>query len=138
MIRKLFSPKVLKAAFFLMGAVLFFSNANPAWACKIGFTVLGEKKDVYKVDEMIDVKLIVEFTHRSCPIAMEATNFNVNGLEITKASEWVETKLNKSYEKELKLKVIGNKEGNLTLSITRDCDMGGGAGSLTFKSEPVK
>ena len=135
---KLFSNNVFKAAFLLTGAVLLLSQAAPAFACKIGFVVVGDKKEVYKVGENIDVKLNLEFTHRRCPIALEATDFEFNGLEITKASDWLETVPNKSFEKELKLKVTGNKEGKLTLSVTRKCDLGGGSASIAFKSEPTK
>jgi hypothetical protein len=138
MMKRMLPISVFKAAFFFLGAVWLFSNANSVFGCKIEMKVLGETKEVYALNDVIQLKISFEFTHRVCPIAMDDSKITANGLEITEASEWKETKPRRNFEKELKLKVVGNKEGKLTLSMDRTCEFGGGSGSITFKSEPIK
>ena len=139
MLKRLFSNNVFKTSLFFIGVILLLFNVNPLLACKIEFKVLGEEKEIYKVDDIIDVKLTVVFSHRVCPIAIRNTDSDTNGLEIIEETEWKEIRGRMMiYERELKLKVKGNKEGKLTLSVIRKCDLGGGSGSITFKSKPVE
>jgi len=139
MLKKLFSNNVFKTSFLLISVILLFFNANTLLGCNIKFKILGEEKEIYDVDDIIDVRLTGAFTHRVCPTAVEDTDFNADGLEIVEETEWeVIRGRMMTYERELKLKVKGNKEGKLTLSVTRECNLEGGFGSITFKSKPVE
>ena len=138
MIRKLFFSNVFKAVFLLLGALWLFSNADSVFGCEIELKVIGEKKDVYAINDVINLKISVEYTHKVCVLGIDETKFSVTGLEIAEASEWKEIQAKRKYEKDLKLKVISDKEGKLVLSVVRGCELGGGTGSITLKSVPTR
>ena len=110
MLKKLFSNNVFKTSFLLISVILLLFNANTLLGCNIKFKVLGEEKEIYDVDDIIDVRLTVAFSHRVCPTAVKDTDFNANGLEIVEETEWEAKKRGRmmTYERELKLKVKAN------------------------------
>jgi len=138
MLKRCFSSKAFKTSLLLMGFVWWLLSVHPLFACKIDLKAVGEEKKLYKIGDIIDLNLTVAFTHRACPTAINETEFNADGLEISEATEWKETRPRTVYEKTLKLKVTSNKEGKLTLAIVRKCDREGGFGSITFNAEPLK
>jgi len=128
----------LKASLWLAVFISLLLSSKPLFACKISLKTVGEEKELYKAGDIIDLNLVVAFTHRACPTAISETEFNVEGLEISEATDWNETKPGMVFEKTMKLKVLSNKEGNLTLSVVRECPREGGFGSISFKAEPLK
>ena len=138
MIKKLFLNRAFKTSFLLISAIWLFFNANPTFACVIESIVLGEEKGIYKVDDLIDIKLTVTMTCGGCPIPIEYYVYDTNGLEIIKEAEWKEIRRGRVYEREVKLKVIGNQEGKLAFSFRRPCGRGGGFTSINLNSEQIE
>ena len=136
MIRKKLVGNTSKALFFFLGALWLLSNANSVFGSLITFKVLGEKKDVYAINDVINLNVSVEYTHKECTIAIDSTKFVVKGLEIAEPSPWKEINARK-HEKTMKLKVVGTKDGKLSLTVVRECEFGGATGSISFKSAPV-
>ena len=128
----------LKASLWLAVFISLLLSSKPLFACKISLKTAGEEKELYKAGDIIDLNLVVAFTHRACPAAISETEFNVEGLEIAEATDWNETKPGMVFEKTMKLKVLSNKDGKLTLSVVRECPREGGFGSISFKAEPLK
>jgi hypothetical protein len=136
--KRYFPLNAFKASLSLAVFIVLLLSSNPLFACKIDLKAVGEEKKLYKAGDIIGLNLVVAFTHRVCPTAISETKFNVEGLEISEATDWKETRPGMVYEKTLKLKVISNKEGKLTLSVVRECPREGGFGSISFKAEPLK
>jgi hypothetical protein len=137
MIEKKLVNNFLKTVFFFLAGFWLFSNANSVFGCEIGLKVAGQKKDLYALNDVIDLNVSLEYTHKECLIGLESTKFVVAGLEITDSPAWKEVKPRK-FEKTMKLKVIGSKDGKLSLKLVRECELGGGTSSIAFKSTPVK
>ena len=133
-----FPLSALKVSLSLAVFISLLLTSNPLFACKIDLKAAGEVKELYKVGDVIDLNLVVAFTHRACPTAINETEFNVEGLEISEATDWKETKPGMIFEKAMKLKVLSNKDGKLKLSVVRECPREGGFGSISFKAEPLK
>lgn len=106
-------------------------------ACEIEFTVDGTKKAKYSVGDEIVVKVKITLIHRACPIAMKDTKFDTKGLEMIGATDWKEVSTN-VWERKIKMKVVSNKSGKLTLTATRTCDKEGGFGSISFLAVPIQ
>jgi hypothetical protein len=122
----------------LLTLVLFsITGMSSLFACEIEFAIQGKKKDKYKVGDEIVVKVKLTFTHRACPIAVKDTKFDTKGLKVAGATDWEETSPN-VWERKLKLKVLSNKAGKLTLTATRTCDKEGGFGTISFEAVPLK
>jgi len=136
--KRCFHLSALKVSVFLAVLISLLLTSNPLFACKIDLKAVGDVKELYKVGDVIDLNLVVAFTHRACPTAINETEFNVEGLEISEATDWKETKAGMIFEKTMKLKVLSNKEGKLKLSVVRECPREGGFGSISFKAEPLK
>lgn len=131
---------VVKSKWFLILLVSIFLisfGTKQANACEIEFEVTDNKKDTYEVGDVIVVKVIVTLTHRSCPVGIKKTKFNMKGLKVVGAKEWNQ-KSTMVWERELKMKVTGTKDGKLTLNAVRECDKDGGYGSMILESIPVK
>lgn len=121
--------KYLISLFFL-ASVLFIGQQVKA--CEIEFTVLGEKKENFKVGEEIVVKINVIFTHRVCPEGIENTKFKYDGVKVLGATKWKETS-NGKFERKLKLLVLEGEQTELVLEAIRKCDKEGGYGKITIK-----
>jgi uncharacterized protein (DUF58 family) len=126
-----------------LGLVLMFSlffvilDLKPTNACEINFEILENKKDFYQAGDLITIKVVVTLTHRSCPVAMKSTKFSLSGLKMVSADEWQQTST-MVWERILKVEVVGNKKGKLTLSAVRECDKDGGYGSLILNYKSKK
>jgi len=129
-IKKVFKTLIL-ICFIVM--IAGFKNAS---ACEIEFEVIEGEKEVYAVGDVIIVKITVTFTHRICPEGIKATKFKTNGLKVIGAKEWDEVS-HGVFERELKIKVTGNEDGEVTINAIRTCDKTGGSGSLTLLAKPV-
>lgn len=117
-------------------SILFmFFAINTAKACEIEITVQGDKKEVYKVGDEIVVKVSVTLIHRACPISMEKTKFEPKGMKILQATKWKEVSSN-VWERKMKLKVTGTKDGKLNFSAERTCDLEGGFGEISLECKP--
>ena len=103
-------------------------------ACNIDFEIQGTAKTKYKIGDEVVVKVKIHLTHRVCPIAMKDTKLDAKGLEILGATDWKEVEPG-SWERKVKMKVTGSKNGKLQLTATRTCDKEGGLGTLTLLSE---
>jgi len=121
----------------LLSVVLMFFGLNQLRACEIEFKILGDKKEVYEVGDIVVVKIIVTYTHKVCPEGIEKTKFEKDGIKILKATKWKETSSN-VWERKLKLEIVSNESGELELSAVRTCDEEGGLGKISLKSTPVK
>jgi hypothetical protein len=137
MIRKKLIGHTSKAVFLFLGVFWLLSNANSVFGSLIQFKVAGEKKDVYALNDVINLTVSVEYTHKECTIGIDSTKLVVTGLEIVEPSPWKEINARK-HEKAMKLKVLGTKDRKLTLKVVRECEFGGATGSITFKSAPAK
>lgn len=117
---------------FLLVALIFISGI--ILACNIEFEVQGTAKAKYKVGDEVVVKVKIHLTHRVCPVAMKDTKLDAKGMEILGATDWKEVEPG-SWERKVKMKVTGSKNGKLQLTATRTCDKEGGLGTLTLLSE---
>lgn len=106
----------------------------PAMACEIEFKVSDRsQKELYNVGDEIVVTVQVALTHRVCSEGIDLTKFDTDGVKVKQATKWQEISPG-VWERKLKLEVIGNHSGDLSLTATRTCDKEGGFGSLEFKS----
>ena len=121
----------------LVSIFLISFSTKQSSACEIDFEITDNKKETYEVGDVIVVKVIVTLTHRSCPVGLKKTKFNMKGLKVLGAKEWSQ-KSTMIWERELKMKVTGTKDGTLTLNAVRECDKDGGYGSMILKSIPTK
>jgi len=125
--RRIYMKKVIVLVMFMVGLLV------PALACEIEFEVSEKsQKEVYNVGDEIIVTVQVSFTHRVCSEGIDLTKFDADGVKVAQATKWREIKPG-VWERKLKLEVIGNHSGDLSLTATRTCDKEGGFGSLEFK-----
>ena len=132
--------KLIKSKWlFIILLGIFFISFQPqiAKACEFEFEITENKKDVYDVGDVIVVKVKLILTHRACPISIKDTKFTMNGLKVIGATEWTQ-QTTMVWERKLKMKVTGTKNGKLVLNAIRTCDIDGGFGSLKLKSNPIK
>ena len=118
---------------------VFFTSFQPqkVEACEIKFEITENKKDVYNIGDIIVVKVKIILTHRACPISIKDTKFTMKGLKVIGATEWTQLST-MVWERKLKMKVNGTKNGKLVLNAIRTCDKDGGFGSLKLNSNPIK
>ena len=76
---------------------------------------------------MLYVKVVL--THRSCPVKMKETKFNMTGLKVYKSTPWKQT-ATMDWERKLMVIVTKTKKGKLNLSAVRECEKDGGFGSI--------
>lgn len=120
-----------------MRIILFFltffisSIFTTIFACEILFTVAGQHKDVYQVDEELILKVEIILTHRVCPVAMKDTKFTYEGVKVLGATEWKEETPGK-FTRKIKLKVENDGKENIKLTALRTCEKDGGYGSITL------
>lgn len=119
----------------IMVAVIAFSERSIA--CEIDMEVIKNKKDNYKIEDVLIAKATISLTHRNCHNSLQNTEFEVEGLKILGATEW-EQLSSRTWERKFKIEVIGDKDGELEFKTIRKCNKGGGNGELNLKSEPVK
>lgn len=128
--------KHIKSLFIIIAIGLITLVSNNAFSCEIDLKVDEKsKKETYKVGDVIVIKVKVTLTHRVCTLTIDKTKFDTKGLKIEGATDWKETS-NGVYERKLKVKVTGTKNGKLSLSAVRTCDKTGGYGTLSLESEP--
>jgi len=123
--------------FFLIAFLSLSFSVKEVNACEIGFEITDNKKEIYDIGDVIVIKVNVTLTHRSCPIAMKQTKFTMKGLKVIATTEWKQLST-MVWERKLKMKVIGTKDGKLVLNAIRNCDKDGGFGSLILQSKPQK
>ena len=134
MLAKINYSKLFKYSFFILGFFIFTSTINKVNACEIEFEILGDKKETYKAGDIIVLKIKVMFTHRVCTEHIKNTDIKTQGGKITGATKWKEISSG-VWERKLKVKVLSNKEGKLTLNATRTCDKTGGFGSISINTK---
>ena len=123
--------------FFLFIVVLFTIGITRVSACEITLEIIENKKEIYSIGDTLVVKVNVIFTHRICPEGIKNTKFQLSGIKVIGAKEWVENSPG-VYERELKLLITGTNTGKVSISAVRKCEKEGGIGSLTLKAEAVK
>jgi len=113
--------------------MLLTAGIVPALACEIEFEVAEKSaKEVYQTGDEIIVTVTVILTHRNCHVGIQDTDFDGDGLKIKQATKWQEVKPG-MWERKLKVEVIGNKTGELSLSASRTCNKEGGYGIIELK-----
>ena len=129
--------KTLKSIFltFAIASFLVLFNISNAQACEIDIKVIDNQKSKYSIGDELVVKVTVFLSHRNCPEGINATKFKTNGIKILSATKWTE-KNSRTYERKLKIKITGNKNGIVTIKAVRNCSKGTYTGSLTLKSTP--
>lgn len=110
---------------------LFFISLSPntASACEIEIEVIKGKKKSYQVGDTLVLLVEVILTHRSCPIKMKDTKFNMKGLKVMKSTPWKQTAA-MDWERKLMVVVKETKGGKLNLTAVRECDKDGGFGAI--------
>lgn len=123
----MFKSKV-KVLLLLVGLMMGLTS-YAAQACKIDFKVVkGEKKE-YSVGDEITVQVDVIYTHRVCPEGIDATDFKMQGMKVTGATKW-KTNDQRSFTRQMKIKIIDTKAGDTKMTVTRTCNKQGGFGEL--------
>ena len=110
---------------------LFLISLNPTEvnACEIDIEVTKGKKETYQVGDTLVLHVKVVLTHRSCPVKMKDTKFNMTGLKVHKSTPWKQTAA-MDWERKLMVIVTETKKGKLNLSAVRECEKDGGFGSI--------
>lgn len=119
----------------IMGAIIALSERSIA--CEIDMEVIKNKKDNYKIEDVLIAKATISLTHRNCHNSIQNTEFEVQGLKILGATKWKQLS-SRTWERKFKIEVIGDKDGELEFKTIRKCNKGGGTEDLNLKSEPVK
>jgi len=125
---------LLQIVLFIIICLLSFMQLN---ACDIDFSIEKNKKPFYSIGEEIIVCVTVALTHRNCPVDINKTDFKTDGIQILAMTPWKEISTG-TYERKLKLKVIGNKSGYIVIKAIRTCEKEGGKATLTLKAEVIK
>ncbi|MEA3495978.1 MAG: hypothetical protein U9R42_08080 [Bacteroidota bacterium] len=129
--------KIINSKFlflFFIGVFLITFYPKEANACEIEIEIVQGEKEIYKVGDIIVVKVIVTLTHRSCPISIKKTKFEMNGLKVVGATDWKQNST-MVFERKLKIEVLKTKDNKMQLSAIRTCDKDGGFGSLIIKNK---
>ena len=122
----------MKSKWILILIVVIFSlsvNSKEASACEIDIEVTKGKKESYQVGDTLVLHVKVVLTHRSCPVKMKETKFNMTGLKVHKSTPWKQT-ATMDWERKLMVIVTKTKNGKLNLTAIRECDKDGGFGSI--------
>lgn len=125
---------VLVVILSLFFGVLSFQEAK---ACEIEFEIIENEQEEYEVGDVLTLKVVVTLTHRSCPIAMKNTKFNLTGLKLVTAEDWVQIST-MVWERTIKVEVVGKSKGKLIISAVRECDKDGGYGVLELECKSEK
>jgi len=122
----------MKTKWILILLIAFFTlsfNSTEASACEIEIEVTKGKKETYQVGDTLVLLVKVALTHRSCPVKMKETKFNMTGLKVVKSTPWKQKGSN-DWERKLMVVVKETKDGKLNLSAVRECEKDGGFGSI--------
>jgi hypothetical protein len=113
----------------MMGVFFIALMPKSAEACEIEIEVTKGKKENYQVGDTLVLLVKVALTHRSCPIKMKETKFNMKGLKVLKSTPWKQ-KASNDWERKLMVVVKETKGGKLNLAAVRECEKDGGFGSI--------
>ncbi len=115
---------------------LFFVSLAPknVNACEIDIEVTKGKKDAYQTGDTLVLMVKVVLTHRSCPVKMKDTQFNMKGLSVVKSTPWKQTAA-MDWERKLMVVVTEKKGKKLNLTAVRECEKDGGFGSIKLEFE---
>jgi hypothetical protein len=111
--------------------VAFLAMLLPAItkACEIIVTAEGPKKEIYKAGDIVVIKITVVLKHRNCDVPIDETAIKVSGSKVTGTTKWMNTD-GKTWERKIKIKILGDKSNQCLITATRTCDRDGGKGSL--------
>ena len=115
---------LISLLFFLLMLFPVLTNA-----CDIIVSIEGPKKEIYKAGEVVVVKITVVLKHRNCDVNINETAIKVSGSQITGATKWINIE-GKTWERKIKVKVLGDKSNQSLITAERTCDRDGGKGSL--------
>jgi len=113
----------------IMGVFLIAFTPKQAEACEIEIEITKGEKETYQVGDTLVLLVKVALTHRSCPIKMKETKFNMIGLKVMKSTKWKQKSAN-DWERKLMVIVKATKDGKLNLTAVRECEKDGGFGSI--------
>jgi len=100
-----------------------------AKACKIELEVVKGKKDSYQKGDTLIILVKVALTHRSCPVKMKETKFNMKGMKVIKSTPWKQKSAN-DWSRKLMVVVTDTSSGKLNLTVIRECEKDGGFGTI--------
>lgn len=115
----------------LLAGIILFAGSAGANACEIDFKILKGEKKAYSKGDVLIVKVEVFLTHRNCPEGIQATKFELKGLEVAAATNWDE-QIALTYVRKLKIKITGSG-GEAMIKAVRKCDKEGGLGTMKLK-----
>ncbi len=113
----------------MFGVFILSMTPKKSTACEIEITVVKGKKESYQVGDTLVLQVFVKLTHRSCPVKMKETKFNMKGLKVIKSTPWKQLSA-MEYKRKLMVVVKETKNGKLNLTAIRECDKDGGFGSI--------
>jgi hypothetical protein len=116
---------------------LWLLLAGSARACEIKFGVDDSAQGPYAAGATVIFRLRVDLTHNNCPVEMKDTKIQGVGLNILGATPWQNTSPN-IWERKIKVVIVGQPDGKVTLTAKRSCDKDGGWGAYTIVSSPLK
>ncbi len=125
--KNILSSKILLIS--IIGLLLIVLQPQKALACDIDFEITNNKKDAYSVGDVLVIKVSVSLTHKSCPIAMEKTQFTMKGMKILGTTDW-EQESSMVWTRKIKVQIIKDKGKHIVLNANRICDKDGGFGCL--------
>ncbi len=113
---------------------VFFISLTPKTvnACEIDIEVTKGEKDSYQTGDTLVLLVKVVLTHRSCPVKMRETKFNMKGLSVMKSTPWKQTAA-MDWERKLMVVVTETKGKKINLSAVRECEKDGGFGSIKLE-----
>jgi hypothetical protein len=111
--------------------------AGSACACEIKFGLDDSAQGPYAAGATVIFRLRVDLTHNNCPVEMKDTKIQGVGLNILGATPWQNTSPN-VWERKIKVAIVAQPDGKVTLSAKRSCDKDGGWGAYTIVSSPLK
>jgi hypothetical protein len=124
------------AIILFLGILISGFSVQESKACEIDFEIVKGEKEKYEAGDIIVLMVKVKLTHRTCPEGIKKTKFKMNGLKVVGATDWKQTSA-MEFERKLKVKVIGTKDGKLIFNAVRTCDKDGGFGSLKLEAIPT-
>jgi len=110
---------------------LFFYNDS--LSCEIKIEIVKNKKEKYKNNETLILKVEIYLTHRICDINIKDTKVETSNVEILKEGKWNEEKMG-VWVNYYKIKISKNKDksDSCYFKVMRICPKTGGEKTIYF------
>lgn len=118
--------------------LVLLTTSALALACDITIALdKPSKKQLYKPGDEVVLLITVKQSHRRCTESMDKTAYEPTGLKILAATDWKETSAG-TWERKMKLKVIGTADGHLMFNVSRSCSKEDSSSTIEMKCIPVR